>query len=68
MSDAASVSKMSASVPHTWIFSCKWLMERWQSGRMRRFAKPLYGLNRTGGSNPPLSAMFHRGILGHAHN
>jgi hypothetical protein len=32
------------------------LPERWQSGRMRRFAKPLYGLNRTGGSNPPLSA------------
>src|SRR2546429_2433780 len=30
--------------------------ERWLSGRKRRFAKPLYGLNRTGGSNPPLSA------------
>src|SRR5207237_5122991 len=28
----------------------------WLSGRKRRFAKPLYGLNRTGGSNPPLSA------------
>jgi len=25
---------------------------------MRRFAKPLYGLNRTGGSNPPLSAIL----------
>ena len=30
--------------------------ERWLSGRKRRFAKPLYGLNRTEGSNPSLSA------------
>ena len=34
------------------------LMERWLSGRKRQFAKLLYGLNRTGGSNPPLSANF----------
>ena len=34
-------------------------LERWLSGRKRRFAKPLYGLNRIGGSNPPLSAKFH---------
>lgn len=32
------------------------LPERWLSGRKRRFAKPMYGLNRTAGSNPVLSA------------
>src|SRR5882762_1414815 len=32
--------------------------ERWLSGRKRRFAKPLNGLNRSGGSNPPLSAIW----------
>ena len=35
-----------------------WGQERWLSGRKRRFAKPLYGLNRTEGSNPSLSAIF----------
>ena len=36
------------------------LLERCLSGRKERFAKPSYGLNRTGGSIPPLSAMiFH---------
>jgi hypothetical protein len=30
--------------------------ERWLSGRKRRFAKPLDGVTRLGGSNPPLSA------------
>ena len=31
-------------------------MERWPSGLRQRFAKPLTGLNPSGGSNPPLSA------------
>ena len=31
---------------------------RWLSGRKRRFAKALYGLNRTEGSNPSLTASF----------
>lgn len=31
-------------------------MERWPSGRRRRFAKPLYGSYRIEGSNPSLSA------------
>ena len=39
--------------------------ERWLSGRKRRFAKPLYGLNRIGGSNPPLSASFYKGFTLH---
>ena len=30
--------------------------ERWLSGRKQRFAKASYGLNRTEGSNPYLSA------------
>ena len=32
------------------------ILERWQSGRMRRSRKPLFAFRRTGGSNPPLSA------------
>ena len=32
--------------------------ERWPSGLRQRFAKPLTGLNPSGGSNPPLSARF----------
>jgi hypothetical protein len=32
------------------------LLERWQSGRMRRSRKPLSCNRGTGGSNPPLSA------------
>src|SRR5437588_4779152 len=36
------------------------LEERWLSSRKPRFAKPLYGLNRTGGSNPPLSAILQK--------
>ena len=31
-------------------------LERWLSGRKRRFAKPLYCESGIGGSNPPLSA------------
>ena len=38
--------------------------ERWLSGRKRRFAKPLYGLHRTGGSNPPLSAIHTCSVFG----
>ena len=34
-------------------------LERCQSGRMGRIANPLYGLLRTEGSNPSLSANFH---------
>jgi hypothetical protein len=37
--------------------------ERWLSGRKRRFAKALYGLNRTEGSNPSLSASSPPGSL-----
>ena len=33
-------------------------LERWLSGRKQRFAKASYGLNRTEGSNPSLSANF----------
>src|SRR5262249_24714463 len=33
---------------------------RWLSGRKRRFAKPVYGSNRTAGSNPVLSVKFNR--------
>ena len=36
--------------------AAKILMERWQSGRMRRSRKPLSRGLGTGGSNPPLSA------------
>ena len=35
-------------------------MERWPSGRRRRFAKPLYGSSRIKGSNPFLSASFFK--------
>ena len=34
-------------------------MERWESGLIHRFAKPGYCENGTGGSNPPLSAVFN---------
>ncbi len=33
-------------------------LERWLSGRKQRFAKASYGLNRTEGSNPSLSAIW----------
>src|SRR5690606_26466428 len=36
--------------------------EWWLSGRKRRFAKPMYGSNRTAGSNPVLSAR-HSGTV-----
>src|SRR5882672_10972391 len=42
--------------------------ERWLSGRKRRFAKPLYGLNRIGGSNPPLSANSLNSLQFHTFN
>ena len=32
------------------------ILERWQSGRLRRSRKPLFAVKRTGGSNPPFSA------------
>ena len=35
--------------------------ERWQSGRMRRFAKSVWREIFTGGSNPPLSVMVGHG-------
>lgn len=38
-------------------------MERWPSGRRRRFAKPLYGSYRIEGSNPSLSAKANSHIL-----
>ena len=40
---------------------------RWLSGRKRRFAKALYGLNRTEGSNPSLTAISRTGSARHKH-
>jgi hypothetical protein len=35
-------------------------LERWVRGLNQQFAKLSYALKRTGGSNPPLSAVFKR--------
>ena len=43
------------------------VLERWPRGRRRRFAKPLYGLNRIEGSNPSLSARFFEENFSHRH-
>ena len=44
------------TAPRTIWYGTRRPLERWLSGRKRRFAKPLYGSNCIGGSNPPLSA------------
>ena len=36
---------------------------RWMSGWNQRFAKPSYGSNRTGGSNPPLTANTKKSLI-----
>jgi hypothetical protein len=39
-----------------WMYRLPMILERWLSGRKRRFAKPLDWETGLGGSNPPLSA------------
>ena len=46
------------TTPRTIWYGTRCRLERWLSGRKRRFAKPLYGSNCIGGSNPPLSAVI----------
>ena len=39
------------------------VLERWVRGLNQQFAKLSYGLNRTGGSNPPPSALSKSGLI-----
>ena len=50
------VSGLSAIVIGTAV--CQKKLESWVSGLNQQFAKLSYGSNRTGGSNPPLSALL----------
>ena len=52
------VRRMRAPMGHPFGGGVRAGVERWLSGRRQRFAKPSYGLHCTGGSNPPLSAIF----------